>query len=77
MTIIIPRHIDRVKNIKYEINKLGLNVTFHSQKKSNLKDVDIYIVDTIGETEKFYKIAPTIFMGKSLQNFKKGCQKPI
>ena len=77
MTIIIPRHIDRVKNIKYEINKLGLNVTLHSQKKSNLNDVDIYIVDTIGETEKFYKIAPTIFMGKSLQNFKKGGQNPI
>ena len=56
ITIIIPRHVHRVKNLIPEI-KDYLKVATHSSKPRNLKNIDIYIVDTFGETEKFYKLA--------------------
>ena len=52
ITVIIPRHINRVKQIIAEINELGLNVVSRSTKKLKLKGIDIFIVDTFGETKK-------------------------
>ena len=75
ITIIIPRHINRVKKIIAEINELGLNVVSRSAKKLKLKGIDIFIVDTFGETKKFYKIATTVFLGKSI--IKGGGQNPL
>ena len=75
ITIIIPRHINRVKQIITEISKLGLNIATRSSKKSKLKDIDIFLVDTFGETKKFYKIATTVFLGKSI--IKGGGQNPL
>ena len=60
------RHINRVRQIIAEINELGLNVVSRSSKKLKLKDIDIFIVDTFGETKKFYKFATTVFLGKSI-----------
>ena len=65
-TIIIPRHIHRVKKIISEIRKLNLKVTSHSSKIKNLKNTDIYIVDTFGETKKFHKIGCSVFLGGSI-----------
>ena len=75
ITIIIPRHINRVKQIIDEIKELGLNVVSRSSKKSKLKDIDIFIVDTFGESKKFYKFATTVFLGKSI--VKGGGQNPL
>ena len=75
ITIIIPRHINRVKQIIAEINDLGLNVVSRSSKKLKLKGIDIFIVDTFGETKKFYKFATTVFLGKSI--IKGGGQNPL
>ncbi len=75
ITIIIPRHINRVKQIITEISKLGLNIATRSSKKSKLKNIDIFVVDTFGETKKFYKIATTVFLGKSI--VKGGGQNPL
>ena len=77
ITIIIPRHIDRVKEIISDLQKLNLKVIAHSSKDKNLKDVDIYIVDTFGETKRFYKIGATVFMGKSISLTSKGGQNPL
>ena len=51
----------------------------HSLNKEILKDTDIYIVDTYGETQKFYKISNPVFLGGSLSHpeIKKGGQNPI
>ena len=38
----------------------------HSLNKKILNDTDIYIVDTYGETQKFYKISNPVFLGGSL-----------
>ena len=75
ITIIIPRHINRVKQIIYEIKELGLNIVSRSSNKSKLKDIDIFIVDTFGESKKFYRFATTVFLGKSI--VKGGGQNPL
>ncbi len=75
ITIIIPRHVHRVDEINNELKKLNLKTTYHSEKAKNLKNIDIYIVDTFGESKRFYKIANTVFLGGSIIN--KGGQNPI
>ncbi len=75
MTVIIPRHVHRVQEIINEIKNYDLKIALHSTKPKNLKNVDIYIVDTFGETKKFHKIASTVFLGGSL--IKRGGQNPL
>ena len=36
---------------------------------------DIYLVDTFGETKKFHKISPSVFLGKSI--IRGGGQNPL
>ena len=75
LTIIIPRHVDRVNQIIQEIKDLKLNVVLHSSHPKKLKENDIYLVDTYGETKKFYQLSKIVFMGKSLIG--KGGQNPL
>ena len=75
ITIIIPRHVHRANKISEQLEALNLKVAYHSSKNKNLNGVDIYIVDTFGESKKFYKIATTVFLGGSLINH--GGQNPI
>ena len=75
LTIIIPRHIHRVNKIIQEIKNLKLNVVRHSSRPKKLKNTDIYLVDTYGETKKFYNSSDIVFMGKSLMG--KGGQNPL
>tara|TARA_B100000902_G_scaffold316399_1_gene307717 strand:- start:1496 stop:2746 length:1251 start_codon:yes stop_codon:yes gene_type:complete len=75
ITIIIPRHIHRVNEITSNLEKLNLKVSSHSSNIKNLKNTDIYIVDTFGETEKFYKIGNSVFIGGSI--IQRGGQNPL
>jgi 3-deoxy-D-manno-octulosonic-acid transferase len=75
LTIIIPRHIHRAKEIKSELEALKLNTISRSSNKKNLKNADVYIVDTFGETEKFHKIGCSVFIGGSIIN--RGGQNPL
>ena len=75
ITIIIPRHISRANEIISEIAKFNLNTISHSSKSKNFKNLDIYLVDTFGETKKFFKIASTVFLGGSI--IKRGGQNPL
>ena len=75
LTIIIPRHIDRVDEIISEMKKLNLIVVKHSSNLKSLKNVDIYIVDTFGDTKKFFKISNSVLIGGTLVN--KGGQNPL
>lgn len=74
ITIIIPRHINRIESIISKIKNLGLNIVLHS-KKVKLNNSDIYLVDTYGESRDFYKIAKTVFLGGSI--IKHGGQNPL
>ena len=75
LTIIIPRHIDRVPNITKDLKELNLNIVRHTLNNKNLKNADIYLVDTFGETKKFYKLGSSVFLGGSL--VKRGGQNPL
>ena len=75
ITIIIPRHIHRSQNIISEIERLNLMVSYHSSKPKSLKNTDIYIVDTVGETKKFHRIGCSVFLGGSI--IKRGGQNPL
>ena len=75
LTIIIPRHIHRAGEIIDKINNLNLKTVLHSSNLNNLNNVDIYLVDTFGETNKFYSIGCPVFLGKSI--VKTGGQNPL
>jgi 3-deoxy-D-manno-octulosonic-acid transferase len=75
LTILIPRHIHRVQEIKSELENLRLNVTNHSSNTKNLNNIDIYIVDTFGETKQFHKVGTSVFIGGSIIN--RGGQNPL
>ncbi len=75
ITIIIPRHIHRVNQIAAEIKKLNLKIALRSKKPNNLKNIDIYLVDTFGETNIFHQIGATVFLGGSI--IKRGGQNPL
>ncbi len=75
LTIIIPRHVHRVNKIVTEINKLNLKTVLHSDKQKSLNGIDIYVVNTFGETGKFHKISNSVFLGGSI--IKRGGQNPL
>ena len=75
LTIIIPRHIHRVQDIAKDIQSLNLKTIIRTSKQKIRPDTDIYLVDTYGETKKFFNISKTTFIGGSLTNH--GGQNPI
>ena len=75
ISIIAPRHIERVNEIKKYIEKASLKTHLYSSKQKIDNNVDIFIVDTYGELNKFYKISNIVFMGGSL--IKHGGQNPL
>jgi 3-deoxy-D-manno-octulosonic-acid transferase len=65
LTIIIPRHISRVKKIIDELSTLNLKVSLYSDMEYLNNDVDILLIDSYGEALKFYQISKCVFLGKS------------
>ena len=66
LTIIIPRHIDRIKTIYEELSKLDLKIIVSSNLNQIDAKTDIILVDSYGESLKFYNISKYVFLGKSL-----------
>ena len=66
LTIIIPRHIDRVKTIYEELSKLDLKIVVSSNLSQVDTKTDVILVDSFGESLKFYNISKYVFLGKSL-----------
>ena len=75
ISIIVPRHIESKKNIIEKAEKLNLSYHLHSSKSKVPKYLDIYIVDTYGDLQKFYQISNLVFIGGSL--IKHGGQNPL
>ncbi len=75
LTIIIPRHIERVNEILHTLKKLNLKVHLHGSKKKISKDTDIYIVNMYGNTKTFYYHCKNVFLGGSL--IEHGGQNPL
>ncbi len=75
LTIIIPRHINRSNSIINSLENIGLNIVSRSSNKKVNNRTDIYLVDTYGETTKFYGLSNITFVGGSLINH--GGQNPL
>tara|TARA_A100001011_G_C14319103_1_gene849557 strand:+ start:633 stop:1874 length:1242 start_codon:yes stop_codon:yes gene_type:complete len=75
ITVIIPRHINRVDEITDKIKISNLNFAIHSSKKKIEKNTDIYLVDAYGLTSSFFNLSNITFIGGSL--VKHGGQNPL
>ena len=75
LTIIIPRHVGRVKSIKDELSNLNLKVHLDEPKKKISPDTNIYLVNSYGKTKSFYKECKNVFLGGSIINH--GGQNPL
>lgn len=64
LTIIVLRHPNR----SLEVEKILQNIKFAKRSKNQniTKDIEIYLVDTIGELETFYQLSDFGFIGGSL-----------
>ena len=75
ITIIIPRHISRANEIIEALNNLDLNCITHSSNQKPQKETDIYLVDSYGESSRFYNLTNISFVGGSIINH--GGQNPL
>ena len=75
LTIIIPRHVDRAKYIKSDLNELNLTVHSHEDIGKIKRETDIYLVNTYGKTKSFYNHCKNVFLGGSLISH--GGQNPL
>ena len=66
LTIIIPRHIDRIEKIRKELSNLNLKIVLYSKLDQIDINTDILLIDTYGEASIFYNISKCTFMGKSI-----------
>ena len=66
LTIIIPRHIDRVSAISKELYNLNFKIAYYSNFDQLNDKTDILLIDAYGEASKFYDISKCVFLGKSL-----------
>ena len=75
LTIIIPRHTERTKEIIETLDHKKLNHICHSERKKIKKNTDIYLVNTYGESKLFYSVSKVVFLGGSL--IRRGGQNPL
>ncbi len=79
ITIIAPRHIDRVKKIKNLCDKYNLSTQIIEKDDQILEKKEIIIINHFGDLDKYLTHALSVFIGKStLKELKKvGGQNPI
>jgi len=66
LTIIIPRHINRIEKIFEELTKENFKVLLYDNFNQINENTDILLINTYGEALKFYKTSKCVFLGKSL-----------
>ena len=79
ITIIIPRHIHRIKKIYKQLLSLNLKVQIKNENEIVDKNADIILVNYYGSISKYLNYYKNIFIGKSLISSlsKVGGQNPI
>ena len=75
LTIIIPRHIERVSEIKTDLEKLNLKIHLDESRKVINEKTDIYLVNSYGKTKSFFSLCNNVFLGGSI--IKHGGQNPL
>jgi len=64
--ILIPRHINRVKEITKIIKANNLTYQLKSQEAKPFENVDFYILDSYGEAKEIFKKVSLVFLGGSI-----------
>jgi 3-deoxy-D-manno-octulosonic-acid transferase len=73
---IAPRHVERLREIRAQLEALGLRVALASEVEiDGESDVDCVLLDTTGDLQRWYAVATIVFMGKSLAAH--GGQNPV
>ncbi len=75
LTVVAPRHPGRGRAIGAELAGMGLAVVRRSTDAPVTATTDVLLADTIGELGLFIRLAPLVFMGKSLTA--RGGQNPL
>ena len=65
-TIIAPRHINRVGDIKKLCNEKKINSKVINHDEEISDDCEVYIINYFGALSKYYEYAKSVFIGKSL-----------
>ena len=79
ITLIAPRHINRVEQINKLCKNFDLNPQILNKNEKINDNSDVIIINSFGVLNEFYKYAVSVFIGKStLETLKKvGGQNPI
>ena len=79
ITIIAPRHIERVKEIKTYAEHSNLKTQIINKHGRILKDKEILIINSLGYLNTYFQHAKSVFIGKSLNKklIQDGGQNPI
>ena len=79
LTIIIPRHINRIDDIYKKLKNLGLNIQIKKEEEDINNFADVVLVNYYGSVNKYLKSVTQVFIGKStLKKFENsGGQNPI
>jgi 3-deoxy-D-manno-octulosonic-acid transferase len=74
---IAPRHVERLREIRAQLDALGLRVALASKARMDGEPnkADCVLLDTTGELQRWYDIATVVFVGKSLTAH--GGQNPV
>src|SRR5438552_16676208 len=74
---IAPRHVERLREVRAQLEALGLRVALASEARSGREgnDADCLVLDTTGDLQRWYDIATVVFIGKSLTA--QGGQNPV
>ena len=75
LTIIIPRHINRITKIENDLKQMGLKTHLHEPVKKISPDTDIYLVNAYGLTKSFFSLCKNVFLGGSI--IRHGGQNPL
>tara|TARA_Y100001970_G_scaffold198293_1_gene241252 strand:+ start:6843 stop:8117 length:1275 start_codon:yes stop_codon:yes gene_type:complete len=79
ITIIIPRHIERIKTIRSNLEKMNLSTQVKGETEPIGKNAEIILVNYYGSTQKYLQNFRQVFIGKSMikKLEKVGGQNPI
>ncbi len=64
--IVVPRHAERWREVREQLEKLGLRVARRTNDETTSTNPDALLVNTTGELRDWYEHATVVFIGKSL-----------
>jgi 3-deoxy-D-manno-octulosonic-acid transferase len=74
--IIAPRHVERIAEVRTQLERLGLDVCLRSEAGGvRASPPECLLLDTTGELQHWYAVATIVFVGKSLTA--RGGQNPV